>query len=90
MTEDIKKVLKIVVKTPDGTLFDGEAESITTKNKNGVLDILPLHENFISRIEESVIVRPLGSPHKEFKIQTGILKVNSNAVEIFLGIESTF
>ncbi len=43
-------MLNIKIATPDATLFDGTAESITVKTIDGVLNVLPRHVPVISPI----------------------------------------
>ncbi len=80
--------LKVVVKSPEGIVFEGEVYAITSKNIGGLFDILPFHSNFISIINELLLLYETKQNPKEIKIQNGVMKVTENDVEIFLGVET--
>lgn len=52
----------LTVSTPDGLLFDGEAQSLRLRMIDGDLGLLPNHENYVSAIGagEAVIVTAEG------------------------------
>jgi F0F1-type ATP synthase epsilon subunit len=80
--------LKVVVKSPEGIVFDGEVFAITSKNIGGLFDVLPYHSNFISIIKELLLLYETKDSPKEMKIENGVMKVSENDVEIFLGVET--
>lgn len=80
--------LEVSVWDPTKLLFQGEADSITSYNEKGLFDVIPLHENFISIINDSVIVRPKNADKLEYPVERGIIKVEENKVDIFLGTEN--
>lgn len=79
-------LLLISIRDREGVLFEGSAHSVTAYNTKGEFDILPLHANFISLISEKVIIRTEGVAPQTVQLQTGILKVRSNIIEIYIGI----
>lgn len=83
----MQQTIKVIVKSPEAILFNDAVHALSTFNTNGPLDILPLHENFISIIEKEVILHTL-SGEKSFPVENGILKVTSEEVVILLGIQS--
>lgn len=65
--------------------FEGEAISISSKNKFGNFDILPEHANFITLIlDELILITPKGEK-LNYKFKRGVLEVTENKVNIFLG-----
>ncbi|OGZ97484.1 MAG: hypothetical protein A3I44_06315 [Candidatus Sungbacteria bacterium RIFCSPLOWO2_02_FULL_51_17] len=78
--------LKVVVRDREGVLYEGVAQSVTSYNTTGEFDILPLHANFISIITGKIIIRSEGISARTIQLQTGILKVSENTVEVYLGI----
>ncbi len=76
--------LNVSVRNPEEVLFQGEASSVTTYNEKGLFDVLPIHENFISIIKDKVIVRGKAG-EREFPVNKGVIKVEENAVDVFLG-----
>lgn len=80
--------LKVVVKSPEGIVFDGEVYALTSKNVGGLFDVLPFHSNFVSIIKELLLLYETKENPKEMKIENGVMKVSENDVEIFLGVET--
>ena len=80
------QLVGIVIRDRDGVLFDGKAESLSSYNETGEFDVLSLHTNFISIISRNITVRLEGGAVKRLPIQTGVMKVNKNNIEVYLGI----
>lgn len=87
MPKDNKKIF-VTVRTPDQTLFSGEALSLSSYNLLGPFDVLPQHSNFITLIKDKIEIRTLRKQKLEFKAQTGVIKNRGNKVQVFLGIEN--
>lgn len=81
-----KTLLAVHVGSPDHVFFDGQALSISTANEKGEFDILPAHENFISIISKKLIIIDPSNKRNELKIDTAVLHVNENKVNVFVGI----
>lgn len=79
--------LFLSVKNPEHVVYEGEAFAITSVNEKGLFDVLPKHQNFISMINEKLIIHLSKGFKKEFKIGQGVLKAQKNIVKIFLGLE---
>lgn len=79
--------LAVYIRDPEKLVYKGIAKSVTTTNSKGVFDILGVHENFITIIKDKVIVRSEAET-KEFPFIQGILKVEENVVNIFIGTEN--
>ncbi|MBI2122192.1 MAG: hypothetical protein HYT98_03650 [Candidatus Sungbacteria bacterium] len=78
--------LSVTVRDREGILFQGNAEAVSSFNEKGPFDVLPLHANFISLIRNSVVLKIPGSPLKEIPLNSGVLKVKENKVEVYAGI----
>lgn len=78
-------ILYVQVSSPEKTLFDGEASSLSSFNDQGPFDILPQHENFISVIHQSVVVFDPQQKPQEFLLRNGVLRVSVNRVDVFIG-----
>lgn len=81
-----KRNLLVDARTPDKILFQGEAQSVSSINGKGPFDILGQHENFISLIKDTLVIFAKDGKRQQFPIDTGILKVYNNQVNIFIGI----
>jgi F0F1-type ATP synthase epsilon subunit len=77
--------INVTIKNRDIILFDGSVTAVSTYNDVGLFDVMPLHENFISLIQNKVILHNMNM-QKEFKIDQGIIKVKNNKVDIYLDV----
>lgn len=84
---DSSTFLDIIITNPDTTLYAGKASSISAINPDGPFDILPDHTNFITTVQEKIIVYTQDDTNnQEFEIKSGLLRAINNRIEIYLGI----
>lgn len=75
--------LHIKILTPTQTIYEGQAEALSTTNANGPFDILPQHIQLISLISKQIIIHtPEKDEHFEFK--SGVLRFKNNHVDIYI------
>lgn len=81
---DLKKEkFKVSINSPDELIWEGMANSVSSKNSSGPFDILPEHANFITMIEgDPIIVRFLDKEHV-FKYSNAVLSVYNNIVTVY-------
>lgn len=84
--------LHVRIISPQQLILETEAASVSSKNAQGKFDILPLHANFITMIENNpIIVRPLspvnGQKEITFQFPFSIILTFSNAVNIYTYIQ---
>lgn len=77
--------LYVQVSSPERTLFDGEAKSLSSFNDRGPFDILPQHENFISVIQQNLVVFNTQNQPQEYLLKNGVMRVTENRVDVFIG-----
>ncbi len=78
-------LLHVVVKDKKGVIVEEDVKAVSSYNEVGLFDVLAMHTNFISLIRKKLIIhRPQGD--KEIKIGTGLMKVDENNVQIYLGL----
>lgn len=80
------KLLTVIVKGPKNEEFNGTAISVTSINKKGKFDILPYHANFITLINEYVIIQQADKKQITFTLVDGIIKVYEDKVNVLIGI----
>lgn len=80
------KALSVVVRDRNALLFQGQIEAVSSFNEKGVFDVLSQHANFITLIKQAVILHLLDKSEKRIELQSGVLKVRDNNVEVYLGI----
>lgn len=80
------KELDVVIRTAEATLYEGKAKTVTAMNDYGSFDILPRHIDYISTIDEAITVITLDNEKKDFPLDSGILRVYHNTVDVYIGI----
>ena len=78
--------ISVVIRARSGILFQGDVDAVTSVNKVGVFDVLPWHTNFVSEIKDTIIVHMPQGLDTDFPITRGVIKVEDNSVEIYVGI----
>lgn len=82
----IEEKLAVVIRDRGGILYEGKVDSLSSSNEAGPFDILALHANFISIIRKSISLRLRGKVVEELPVETGVMAVKANSVEVYLGI----
>lgn len=83
-----RDVLSVEVRNPDTVLFSGSAVSVSSKNSVGPFDVLPQHENFISLLNDKIVIFKDKHQKQEIPNTSAIIKAKQNKVTIFLGVET--
>ena len=78
--------LLAVVRDRNNLLFQGQVEAVSSLNDKGPFDVLPQHANFITLIQKFVTLHLSGKQEKKIELESGVLKVRDNNVEVYLGI----
>ena len=81
-------LLTVVVKSPTRTEFSGQAKSVTSYNKKGKFDVHAYHANFISIIEQMVIIRPPDKEEIKIAVERGVMKITKDTVTVLIGVHS--
>ena len=81
--------LLAVVRDRNNLLFQGQVEAVSSLNDKGPFDVLPQHANFITLIKKFVTMHLPDKQEKRMELESGILKVRDNNVEVYLGILAT-
>lgn len=64
--------------------FKGFAKSLSTRDKAGPFDVLPMHENFVTQFENKLEIIPEEGEKIIYKDYYGVIEVANNIVRIFL------
>lgn len=78
--------LSVIVRKREGKVFEGNVFAVSSTNEIGPFDVLPDHANFICTIRDKVTIHKTESQKEEMSIDTGILRVKENKVEVYIGI----
>jgi len=75
--------MKLLLLTPEGTLFEGEVRMVIVKGTEGELGILPGHAPLISRLLPGPVrVKLPQGDEREFQLAGGLLQVSPERVLI--------
>lgn len=78
--------LHVILRDRDKVIINSDVQTISGVNEKGIFDILPLHSNFITLIEQHIILTRTDGTKEEVVVNNGILRVIENRVEIYLGV----
>lgn len=80
--------LRVRILSPQRLLLDIQADAVSSKNLQGKFDILPLHANFITVVEdEPIIIRFKKGKPITFRFPIAIIVTTSNLVNIYTYIQ---
>lgn len=75
--------LSVEINSPEKIIWEGKAASISSINSSGPFDILPMHANFITIIENQTIKIDIGNKLEEFTYSNAIVYASKNKVLIY-------
>lgn len=64
--------------------FQGHARSVSSKNIEGNFDVLPLHENFVTLISDSIVIYDTYGERIEIEVGKAVLEATNNQVKVFI------
>ena len=73
-------MLKVSVISPEATLFEGEAPSVTAPAFDGEVGILPQHAPMVTVLGSGVL--RIGDVAQRFEVQGGFLQVVDDVVRV--------
>lgn len=82
----IKDKITVSIKNKKEQLFLGDALSVTSKNDDGVFDILPFHVNFITLIYDFIVIDRNQQTERRFEMENGVLYTLGNKIDIYIGL----
>ena len=76
-------LITVEINSPEKLIWEGTAVSLSSSNSSGPFDILSMHANFITIIENQTIKVNTGSKIEEFKFPNAIIYATKNKVIIY-------
>jgi len=73
-------MLKVSVISPEATLFEGEAPSVTAPAFDGEVGILPMHAPMVTTLGAGVL--RIGGGEARFNVEGGFLQVVDDVVRV--------
>ena len=81
--------MRVLIISPEQSVFDGEADQLVAPAFDGEVGILPRHAPFMTLLGDGVLtVRQGGQAHR-FRVRGGFLQVLSDTVRIVAGTAQT-
>lgn len=74
--------MRVTVISPDGSIFDGDAESVRAPAYDGEVGILPHHAPFMTLLGEGTLVVRVEGGERSFAVGGGFLQVVGNVVRV--------
>ena len=81
-----RKHIHVKVYSPYKVYFDGLAQSMSAINETGPFDVLPLHRNFLTLLNEGDITIRTDIGEEKVSINRGIMHVKANEAVVFLDV----
>lgn len=78
--------LSVYINSPDKLIWEGKANWVSSENSQGPFDILPLHANFITIIENKPIRIKTAEKILNYKFTHSIIYNHNNKIFIYTGI----
>jgi F0F1-type ATP synthase epsilon subunit len=77
---------RLIIRTREGEVFNGEVFSISSLNKDGKFDILAYHANFISLVEKYLEFKNTDGEIRNMAITKALLRFKDNSAEVYVGV----
>lgn len=76
--------LKVKIHSPQTVIWEGEAQWVSSVNSQGPFDILPMHSNFITIIQNQPIRIKTLEGITEHQFPSAILYTYKNSIRIYI------
>jgi len=74
--------MRVVVISPEQSVFDGEADQVVAPAFDGEVGILPRHAPFMTLLGEGVLTIRRGGAVDRFRVRGGFLQVLADTVRV--------
>lgn len=78
------KKLKVVFVTPEGKLYDGEADYVNLPGSSGSFGVYPYHAALISTLQPGTVEIATPQEKKSYQVESGVVEVLNNQVSILV------
>jgi F0F1-type ATP synthase epsilon subunit len=78
--------LYVSIKSVDKAIWEGEADWVSSENSHGPFDILPMHANFISIVENKIIKIKTAQKVETFTFPHSIIYAHENKVFVYTNL----
>ena len=81
--------MRVIVISPEQSVFDGDAEQIVAPAFDGEVGILPRHAPFMTLLGDGVLTVKHGAATSRFQVSGGFLQVLNDVVRVVAGQAQT-
>jgi len=74
--------MRVLVISPEASMFDGEADAVVVPIYDGQMGILPGHAPFMSPLGKGILTVTHQGKQEKFEIAGGFLQVVTNTVRV--------
>ena len=74
--------MRVLVISPEASMFDGDADSVVVPIYDGQMGILPGHAPFMAPLGTGVLTVKHGGSSEKFEVAGGFLQVVDNTVRV--------
>jgi F0F1-type ATP synthase epsilon subunit len=79
-------LIHVRINSPQKIIWEGDAEWVSSENSQGPFDILPMHANFVSIIENKDIKVKTANGVETYTFPRSVIYAHSNQVKIFTNL----
>jgi F0F1-type ATP synthase epsilon subunit len=81
------KTFYLKISSAEQTLFEGDAQSLSSQNASGPFDILPDHSSFVCLLDNvAVDYLDAQAQSKQVHVHRGLVSVKANKVRVFVDL----
>jgi F-type H+-transporting ATPase subunit epsilon len=77
--------MRVLVISPEQSVFDGEADQIVAPAFDGEVGILPRHAPFMTLLGDGILTVRQGAAAHRFTVRGGFLQVLSDVIRVVAG-----
>jgi F-type H+-transporting ATPase subunit epsilon len=74
--------MELIIQTPEGMVYSGEAESVHLPGEDGSFQILNNHAPLIAALRDGVVRVETAGAKQVFNIKSGIVEVLKNKISV--------
>lgn len=75
---------KLLVRSRETLIYEGECTSVTSLNDIGEFDVLENHANFITLIQKFLVIDKNMPEEQKISISKGVMSANEAGVEVYI------
>jgi F0F1-type ATP synthase epsilon subunit len=76
-------MIHVRINSPAKVIWEGDADSVSSENSQGPFDILPMHTNFVSFVENKPIIVKINDKSESYKFERSVIYARENKVNIY-------